>query len=85
MLILTDIWLPYLLTCPGAHAAGPSDEDGLAAELRTGLLWDECRKLAAGGWVVDTAGYCTAFRVTLKVRTCPSSSAATHGFPVQLC
>lgn len=49
-------------------AAGPADEDGLAPELRKGLLWDECRKFAAAGWVVDTNGYCTAFRVTLKVR-----------------
>ena len=40
----------------------------MAPELRKGLLWDECRKFTAGGWVVDTKGYCTAFRVTLKVR-----------------
>ena len=84
MLILNDVWPPCLLTCTFVHAAGPTDEDGLAPELRTGLLWDECRKLVAGGWVVDTNGYCTAFRVTLKVHLYSPSSAVTS-FPVQLC
>ena len=47
--------------------AGPPDEDGLAPEQRKGLLWEVCRKLYCDGWVLDTAGYSTSFRVTLKV------------------
>lgn len=49
-----------------ADVAGPADEDGLSAAGRMGLLWDVCRKFVAAGWVVDTAGYSTGFRVTLK-------------------
>ena len=59
-------------------AAGPADEDGLAPELRQGLLWDECRKFVAGGWVVDTNGYSTAFRITLKVHSYSYLSAVTY-------
>ena len=59
------------------RAAGPADEDGLPADGRRGLLWDACRKFVAAGWVVDTAGYSTGFRVTLKVRSAKKMEGST--------
>jgi len=41
----------------------------LPFEQRSGLLWDFARDLVKDGWVLDTKGYATNFRVNLKQQT----------------
>jgi len=54
------------------HSAAPPSEDALPPLERAGALWDALRVFHAAGFVCDTRGYSTAFRV----RCCPDSSRA---------
>ena len=60
---------------PGAAGSEGYERNGLGSDSlvavsdRKGLLWDYARTLIAKGYVLDTEGYSTCFRVNRKQQT----------------
>ena len=53
----------------GNELNGNQQEEPVGVDSRDGLLWEFCRELQTEGFVCDTKGYSTCFRVNRKQQT----------------